>query len=284
MKITEWRGVERLVYAKVTQDDAEAFVTGTVKPLAGVAEVSRSTESSSETHYYDNMPAIVITATGSDMVTINTSAIEFDTLADITGQTYDDATGMFVEQGERNPGYYALGYETKKTDGTKVYVWRLKGMFNIPDTTNSTENDGTDANGQELTYTGISTTHKFEYNNQAAKAVNIDTSVNESFTADTFFGSVQTPDTIAGGGVTSYDVTNTLSHVVNSNAAVSINDGSAYLAALTAETGYTIDTVEITMGGTDITGTAYNSDNGVIYVTNVTGALVITATAIVSGG
>lgn len=282
MKIVEWRGVERLVYAKILQDDVEAFKTGTVKPLAGVAEVSRSTESSSETHYYDNMPAIVITATGSDAVTINASAIDFDTLADITGQDYDDATGMFIEQGERDPGYYALGYETKKTDGTKVYVWRLKGMFGIPDTTNSTENDGTDANGQELTYTGISTTHKFTYNGKAAKAVNVDTSVNETITADTFFGTVQTPDTIAGGGVTSFDVTNALTHVNNSNAAVSANEGSAYLAALTADTGYTIDSVEITMGGTDVTSTAYNSDNGVIYITNVTGEIVITATAVVN--
>lgn len=282
MKIVEWRGVERLVYAKILQDDAEAFSTGTVKPLAGVAEVSRSTESSSETHYYDNMPAIVITATGSDTVTINASAIDFDTLADITGQDYDDATGMFIEQGERDPGYYALGYETKKTDGTKVYVWRLKGMFGIPDTTNSTENDGTDANGQELTYTGISTTHKFTYNGKAAKAVNVDTSVNETITAETFFGTVQTPDTIAGGGVTSFDVTNDLTNVNNSNAAVSANEGSAYLAALTADTGYTIDSVEVTMGGTDVTATAYNSDNGVIYITNVTGAIVITATAVVN--
>lgn len=279
MKIVEWRGVERLVYAKILQDDAETFSTGTVKPLAGVAEVSRSTESSSETHYYDNMPAIVITSTGSDTVTINTSVIEFDTLADITGQVYDDATGMFVEQGERDPGYYALGYETKKTDGTKVYVWRLKGMFNIPDTTNSTENDGTDANGQELTYTGISTTHKFNYDGKAAKAVNIDTSVNENIDADTFFGTVQTPDTISGGTTTSYSVTNTLTKVVNSNGAISVNEGSPYLAALTAEEGYTIDSVEVTMGGVDVTSTAYTSANGVIYISSVTGAIVITATA-----
>lgn len=278
MKITEYRGVEGLVYAKVLRDDAEAFETGTVKQLAGVAEVSRSTESSSDTHFYDNLPAIVINSTGSDTVTINTSAIGFEPLADITGQLYDEQTGMFVEQGERNNDYYALGYQTKKTDGTVVYVWRLKGMFGIPDQTNATENNGTDAKGQELTYTGISTIHKFE-NGKAAKAVNVDTSVNESYTAETFFASVQTPDTIQGGGVTLYDVTNTLTHVTNSNDAVSVRDGSAYLAALTAETGYEIDSVTVTMGGTDVTSTAYTSSNNVVYIASVTGAIVITATA-----
>lgn len=279
MKITEYRGVEGLVYAKVLKDDADTFQTGPVKRLAGVAEISRSTESSSETHYYDNLPAIVINSTGSDTVTINTSAIDFEPLADVTGQTYDEATGMFVEQGERNNDYYALGYQTKKTDGTVVYVWRLKGMFGIPDQTNATENDGTDANGQELTYTGISTVHKFG-NGKAAKAVNVDTSVNESFTADTFFASVQTPDTIQAGGATFYEITNTLTHVVNSNSAVSIKESSSYLAALTAESGYSINSVTITMGGTDVTSTAYNSENGVIYIPSVTGNIVITAAAV----
>lgn len=197
MKISEYRGVEGLVYAKVLQDDANAFTTGPVKPLAGVAQISRTTESSNEAHYYDNIPAVVISSTGSDEVTINTSAIDFDVLADITGQGYDAETGMFIEQ-ERDPGYYAIGYQTKKTDGTVVYVWRLKGSFNIPGQTSATENDGTDANGQELTYTGISTTHKFSKTGKGAKAINVDTTINTAATADTFFASVQTPDTVVG--------------------------------------------------------------------------------------
>lgn len=54
-----------------------------------------------------------------------------------------------------------IGYRTKTTDGTEILVWRLKGTFKIPDSDHATEDDGTDANGQEITYTGISTTHKF---------------------------------------------------------------------------------------------------------------------------
>lgn len=277
MKITEYRGVEGLVYSKVLQDDAENFVTGPVKRLAGVAEISRSTESSSEAHYYDNIPAVVVTSTGSDDVTINTSAIDFDVLADITGQIYDDETGMFVEQ-ERDPGYYAIGYQTKKTDGTVIYVWRLKGTFSIPDTTNQTENDGTDANGQELTYTGISTTHKFTKTNKPAKAINIDTSINDSVTADTFFASVQTPDTVSASGSV-FTITNTLSHVSNSSTITSVVNGGQYLAVLTANEGYTLSSVTVTMGGTDVTSTAYTSANGVVYIAEVTGNVVITASA-----
>lgn len=194
-KIFEYRGVENAVYAKITKDDSTGFTVGAVKDFAGVSEIARSTESSNEAHYYDNVPAVVISSTGADEVTINASAIPLDILAEITGQYYDSASGMLVEQ-ERAAGYFAFGYRTQKTDGTEVFVWRLKGTFSIPDSDHQTKNDSTDANGQEVTFTGISTTYKFTKTGKPAKAVNVDTSVN-SITAETFFSTVQTPDTIA---------------------------------------------------------------------------------------
>jgi phi13 family phage major tail protein len=199
-KIFEYRGVEGLVYAEVTKDNnntgtGEGYVTGTVKPLAGVAEISKSSDSTSEAHFYDNIPAVVITSTGADTVTISASAIPLDVLADITGQTYDSTTGTYIEE-ERQQKYFAIGYQTKNTDGETVYVWRLKGTFNIPDQTNATENEGTDANGQELVYTGISTTHKFTKTTKPAKAVNVNTALDLVAAIDDFFDSVQTPDTI----------------------------------------------------------------------------------------
>lgn len=200
MKIYEYRGVEGLVYAPVTQDDSTGYATGTVKPLAGVAEISKSTESSNEAHYYDNLPAVVVSSTGSDEITISASAIPLDTLADITGQYYDDSTGMYVEK-ERTPKYFAIGYQTKTTSGDVMYVWRLKGTFNIPDQTSVTEDDGTDANGQEITFTGISTTHKFTKTSSPAKAITVDTGLNLVDTTN-FFDAVQTPDTIQARTVT----------------------------------------------------------------------------------
>lgn len=205
-KYFEYRGVSNAVYAPVTQDDATAFATGTVKDFTGVSEIGKSTNSSNETHYYDNIPAIVIDSVGSDEISINASGIPFDVLADITGQYYDAENGLLVEQ-EGNPGYFAFGYITEKTDGTKVLVWRLKGKFSIPGTTSATKDDGTDANGQELTYTGISTTHKFSANSKPARAVNVDTSVQNAMSEEAFFASVQTPDTIAGAATTSYTLT-----------------------------------------------------------------------------
>lgn len=203
-EIVEYRGVEDLVAAEVLTDNNAAegggYTTGDVFSLAGVAEITKSTSSSNESHYYNNMPAVVVSSTGPDEITVSTSAIPLDILAKITGQKYDELTGTLIE-GERETKYFALGYKTKKTNGDYVYVWRLKGMFNIPESTHATENDGTDANGQELTYTGITTTHKFTKvtdkngNKKGAKAINVDVAKGLADVSD-FFDEVVTPDTL----------------------------------------------------------------------------------------
>lgn len=162
--------------------------------IAGVAELGRTTENSSEAHYYDNIPAIIVSSVGADTVTITASAIPLDVLAKITGQKYDDTLGAFIE-GEREVKYFAIGYKTKKTNGNEVYVWRYKGQFNIPDSTHATEDNGTGANGQELTYTGISTTHKFTKTGKPAKAMDVDVALDKA-DVSTFFDSVTTPDSL----------------------------------------------------------------------------------------
>jgi phi13 family phage major tail protein len=194
-EIFEWRGVENLVCAEVTSDTAEKYETGEVFDIAGVAELGRTTENSSETKYYDNVPALVIDSVGADTVTCSVSGIPLDVLAKITGQTYDEETGMLIE-GERDAKYFALGYKTKKTNGDEVYVWRLKGKFSIPDSTHATQTAGTESNGQEITFTGISTTHKFTKTGKPAKAINVDVALGKA-DVSTFFGTVTTIDTLA---------------------------------------------------------------------------------------
>lgn len=73
---------------------------------------------------------------------------------------------------------------------------------------------------------------------------------------------------------TEYTVTNTLSHVTNSNPDTKAVLGHTYLAALEPAEGYTLGTATVTMGGTDITATAY--DDGIIVIDEVTGNIVIT--------
>lgn len=196
-EIVEYRGVTDLVIAEVLIDnnkEGEGYTTGEVIELAGVGEISKTTSNSSESKYYNNMAAIVINSTGADEIKCSVSVIPQDKLALITGQDYDEETGTLIE-GERKVKYFALGYKTKKTNGDEIYVWRHKGTFNIPDNTHATENNGTDSNGQEVTYTGISTTHKFTKTGKVAKAINVDVAKDRA-DVSTFFDTVTTIDTL----------------------------------------------------------------------------------------
>ena len=85
-----------------------------------------------------------------------------------------------------------------------------------------------------------------------------------------------TPADITGP---TFTITNTLSNCASSNSAGSIGINESYAATITANSGYTLDgaSVAVSMGGTDITSTAYSS--GVISIPAVTGAIVISVIA-----
>lgn len=74
-----------------------------------------------------------------------------------------------------------------------------------------------------------------------------------------------------------YTVTNNLSNCSSNNSSTSVDENSSYSATIIADTGYTLDSVNITMGGTDITNSCYS--NGVITIENVIGDIIITITS-----
>lgn len=78
-------------------------------------------------------------------------------------------------------------------------------------------------------------------------------------------------------GIALYAISNNLTNVSTSNAAASIEGDAAYTATLAALEGYEKLAVTVTMGGVDITSTAYS--NGVVSIAKVTGDIVITASA-----
>lgn len=207
MKYTEYRGCADLVIAEVTVDDNESgtghgYVTGTVKSLAGLAELSKSTSTNSETKYYDNQPAIVITSEGGDTLRAQCSALDIATEAELRGNKYDSTKGAMIEGGAKGQKYYAVGYKTGDTDDpNKYYVWRYKCTIQIGDIVTPTGDDGTTSNGVEITITSINTTHKFEANAdakgnaQGAKSLVVDTALDLA-DVSTFFDTVITPDTL----------------------------------------------------------------------------------------
>lgn len=199
MEVFEFRGVSDLVYAEVLTDDNDeesGYTTGKVKPLSPVAEIGKTTETSSEAKYYDNIPLIVINSEGADEIKIICAPPNLETLSDITGKYYDATKGAMIGA-PRKVKYFAIGYKTKGTDGKERYVWRFKGTFSIPDETSKTEDDGTDSENTELTFTGIYTTHKFTVGSEKlpVKDLVVDERYDKA-NLSTYFTTVTTPETL----------------------------------------------------------------------------------------
>ena len=200
----EFRGARKLVFAEVTTDDNEVsggYVTGDVKALAPVAEISKTVETSSEAKYYDNTAQAIIDSEGSDTVTLTIAIPSPEVLAEITGRVYDQAKKMFIEAPRKNK-YFALGYILGEVGEGKRerYVWRLKGTFNIPDETSATEDNSTTSNNMSLIFTGVYTTHEFQ--NGGGTGVKSKIKANSVYSDGTiteakFFEEVYTPDTVA---------------------------------------------------------------------------------------
>ena len=195
--VDEFRGTDNLVYAEVLTDDNEengGYTTGPVQILAPVAEISKSTETGSDTKYYDNKPALTINSEGADTITLTVPVLDLATLGNITGKKVDASTGALMD-GVATPKYFALGYRLRLTDGTYRYVWRYKGSFGIPEETSATENADTDSNNQELTYTGIMTQHAFTKSGTSEKALVVDERDGKANLTG-FFETVTTCDTL----------------------------------------------------------------------------------------
>ena len=71
-----------------------------------------------------------------------------------------------------------------------------------------------------------------------------------------------------------YTVKNTLTNCKNSNSATQVKEGDSYSATITANDGYELKTVTVTMGGANV-----SVSGGKINIASVTGNIVITAVA-----
>lgn len=74
-------------------------------------------------------------------------------------------------------------------------------------------------------------------------------------------------------------ITKNLTGCTISNSASQVDYGESYTASITPESGKTITSAVVKMGGVDITSTAYSASSGAINIAKVTGAVTITAAA-----
>ena len=195
-KVAEFRGCDCLYVAEIEEDSASTYDADTPVKLCEVAQIAKSTDQTSETHFYDNVAAITIKAVGADTIQLIVPAMVLTALAKITGAGIDQETGAYIDRGNANEQKtYALGYRLKLTDGTFRYVWRLKGTFSaVPDETSDTESDQISTNNQTVQFTAIDTIHKFTDGKTARSFVCDERDGLANLSIAAWFNYVKTPD------------------------------------------------------------------------------------------
>ena len=196
MNYNEYRGIRGLVCAEVTQDDTTGYVAGKWEELSGVQSVAVSKNESSESHFYDNAPRIVIDAEGADELTLVVSLLANKTRAKIDGVEYDEANDMIINTPKQRK-YFALGYIGEKTDGEVEFNILYKGKFSGGAETHNTKDDGTEATNVEYTFTAVHTSAKI-YNGKTVKSIKVPASdaVTEAKVFGTFAEGVSEVDVL----------------------------------------------------------------------------------------
>lgn len=193
LNFNEYRGIRDLVVARLTGNgDSETYETP--QELSGVQSVGTESDQSTDTHYYDNLAAIVIDAEGADTLTLTVSIPSMATRALIEGRTYDTTKQALIGTPIAKD-YFALGYKAGLTDGSEEYVWFYKGKFSGGSQTHDTRDNGTNATNVQYTYTAIYTGKKYALSSGSAE-VKFAAIKSTHPQAATFFTSVTTPDLI----------------------------------------------------------------------------------------
>lgn len=268
----EYRGCRGLVFAEIIKDDADGYQVGAVTPLAPVAEISKSTETSRDTHFYDNKGLIVVDSEAGDTVTFTVAIPSDEVYAKLTGRTYDETKKMLIECA-RADRYFAVGYILGEIGdgGDDSYVWRYKCKFGLPTETSATENNGTDANNISLECTGVYTEYEFENGKGtgvkgSAKAIRMRKKDN-AITEAAFFATVITPDTV----LPSHALTITQA----ANTTVTVTRAGLPLASGAAIFDGDVLTISVTGGTITVNGTAFTSGNTL----TVSGDVAVVSTA-----
>jgi phi13 family phage major tail protein len=193
-------GVDKLYYALVDQDDADAYAAGSPVALAPMKVAAQTPATNSKTEYYDNQPMFNLSAEGETKIKLEIAALPLDLEAAILGKAYD-AVNESIYDGGATPPNIALGFRAENSDGTYTLFWFLKGTF-VPfaEEANSKTN-APDPKGLTLEYTAVTTVHQFTVGPGLVKPVKRRKSRKQADVA-TWFDNVQVPEYSAPSALT----------------------------------------------------------------------------------
>ena len=197
-------GLDNLWFAQVTQDDADGYVTDTPQSLAPVAEMTGSVNTAETFMYFDNLALEHLQAEGESVRELDLQGMAPELMALLSGDNFNSADGSYTDRADPTLApNWALGYRSKKSNGSYRYFWYLKGKFSKPSKEEKTQSDAAEGKTTKLTYTAVKTKYQFTQANGVTDGAKRFFKDEDTTNADVtgWFTAVQTPASSAASAI-----------------------------------------------------------------------------------
>ena len=133
-------GLDKLYYAKITEDESGDETYATPVQLAKAMTADLSVELAEATLYADDGASEIVKEFKNGTLSLGVDDIGAAVASDLTGATID-ANGVVVSASEDGGEPVAVGFRAKKSNGKYKYYWLYRVKFGIPATNLATKGD-----------------------------------------------------------------------------------------------------------------------------------------------
>ncbi len=133
-------GLDKLYYAKITEDDQGNESYATPAQLAKAMTADLSVELAEATLYADDGAAEIVKEFKSGTLSLGVDDIGATVASDLTGSTID-ANGVVIATNADGGSPVAIGFRAKKSNGKYKYFWLYRVIFGIPASSLATKGD-----------------------------------------------------------------------------------------------------------------------------------------------
>lgn len=133
-------GLDRLFYAKITEDENGIETYGTPKILAKAMTAELSVELIEAILYADDGASEIVKEFNSGTLTLGIDDIGSIAAQDLTGSKID-SNNVVVSRSEDGGNPVAVGFRAKKANGKYRYFWLYRVIFSIPTTNLTTKGE-----------------------------------------------------------------------------------------------------------------------------------------------
>ena len=133
-------GLDKLYYAKITEDANGNETYATPAPLAKAMTADLTVELAEATLYADDGAAEMVKEFKSGTLSLGVDDLGATIASDLTGATID-SSGVIISTAEDGGAPVAVGFRAKKANGKYKYYWLYRVKFGIPATNLATKGD-----------------------------------------------------------------------------------------------------------------------------------------------